>query len=68
MSTTFNGLKILKLNNIEDKFLKKSVVTIRRLEKTILSLDDMTVINVSHVIFKDTKEQYDKIFTVKKSI
>ncbi len=33
MSNTFNGLEILKLNNIEDKFLKKSVVTINRLEK-----------------------------------
>jgi ABC-type multidrug transport system fused ATPase/permease subunit len=33
MSNTFNGLEILKLNNIEDKFLHKSVVTINRLEK-----------------------------------
>ncbi|TAH75154.1 MAG: ABC transporter ATP-binding protein [Anaerolineaceae bacterium] len=33
MSNTFNGLEILKLNNIEDKFLKKSVRTINRLEK-----------------------------------
>jgi ATP-binding cassette subfamily B protein len=33
MSNTFNGLEILKLNNIEDKFLKKSTATIRRLEK-----------------------------------
>jgi ABC-type multidrug transport system fused ATPase/permease subunit len=33
MSNTFNGLEILKLNNIEDKFLKKSYVTVNRLEK-----------------------------------
>jgi ABC-type multidrug transport system fused ATPase/permease subunit len=33
MSNTFNGIEILKLNNIEDKFLKKSVGTINRLEK-----------------------------------
>lgn len=33
LSNTFNGLEILKLNNIEDKFLKKSVTTINRLEK-----------------------------------
>ena len=33
LSNTFNGLEILKLNNIEDKFLKKSEVTISRLEK-----------------------------------
>lgn len=33
MANTFNGIEILKLNNIEDKFLKKSVTTISRLEK-----------------------------------
>lgn len=33
MSNTFNGLEILKLNNIEDRFLKKSVISINRLEK-----------------------------------
>jgi ABC-type multidrug transport system fused ATPase/permease subunit len=33
MANTFNGMEILKLNNIEDKFLKKSVGTIKRLEK-----------------------------------
>jgi len=33
MSNTFNGIEILKLNNIEDKFLKKSTGTINRLEK-----------------------------------
>ncbi|CRZ33781.1 subfamily B ATP-binding cassette protein MsbA [Herbinix hemicellulosilytica] len=33
MSNTFNGLEILKLNNIEDKFLHKSVAAINRLEK-----------------------------------
>jgi len=33
ISNTFNGLEILKLNNIEDKFLKKSMGAINRLEK-----------------------------------
>lgn len=33
MSNTFNGLEILKLNNIEDRFLRKSEKTINRLEK-----------------------------------
>lgn len=33
VSNTFNGLEILKLNNIEDKFLKKSKATINRLER-----------------------------------
>lgn len=33
MSNTFNGLEILKLNNIEDKFLSKSLESITGLEK-----------------------------------
>jgi len=33
MANTFNGIEILKLNNIEDKFLKKNKITISRLEK-----------------------------------
>ena len=34
ISNTFNGIEILKLNNMEDKFLKKSIVTISKLEKS----------------------------------
>lgn len=34
ISNTFNGLEILKLNNIEDKFLEKSLLKIKRLERT----------------------------------
>ena len=33
MSNTFNGIEILKLNNIEERFLKKNIGTINRLEK-----------------------------------
>ncbi len=33
ISNTFNGLEILKLNSIEDKFLKKSYSMINRLER-----------------------------------
>ncbi len=32
ISNTLNGIEILKLNNIEEKFLKKSITTISRLE------------------------------------
>lgn len=34
ISNTFNGIEILKLNNIEDKFLRKSIGTINKLEKS----------------------------------
>lgn len=33
ISNTFNGLEILKLNNIEDKFLQKTLLKIKNLEK-----------------------------------
>ena len=33
MSNTFHGLEILKLNRIEDKFLQKSLASIRRVER-----------------------------------
>lgn len=33
ISNTFNGLEILKLNSIEDKFLEKSLLKIKSLEK-----------------------------------
>ena len=32
MANTFTGMEILKLNNIEDKFLLKSIDTINRVE------------------------------------
>ena len=33
MANTFNGIEILKLNNIEDKFLIKSIGSINRVER-----------------------------------
>lgn len=33
VANTFNGLEILKLNNIEDKFLEKSLAAINKVEK-----------------------------------
>jgi ABC-type multidrug transport system fused ATPase/permease subunit len=42
MSNTFNGLEILKLNNIEDRFLSKSLQSITGLEKKKLSYNIYT--------------------------
>ena len=42
MSNTFNGLEILKLNNIEDKFLSKSLNSISKLEKKKFSYNVYT--------------------------
>lgn len=53
---------------MDEAFASLDMDRAREIEQTILSLEDMTVINVSHVIFKDTKDQYDRILTVKKTI
>lgn len=42
MSNTFNGLEILTLNNIEDKFLKKSLKSITGLERKKFSYNVYT--------------------------
>ena len=49
MSNTFNGIEILKLNNMEDKFLKKSFHTINRLEKSKFAANVFTEMQ-RHVI------------------
>lgn len=52
MNNTFNGIEILKLNNIEDKFLKKSITTINRLEKRKYEANVFTELqrNVIHIL------------------
>lgn len=51
ISNTFHGIEILKLNNIEDKFLKKSVRSISELEKRKYEANVFTElqINVIHI-------------------
>ncbi|TAH75155.1 MAG: ABC transporter ATP-binding protein [Anaerolineaceae bacterium] len=53
---------------MDEAFASLDMERAREIEKTILNLKDMTVINVSHIIFNDTKELYDRVLTVKKSI
>jgi ABC-type multidrug transport system fused ATPase/permease subunit len=53
---------------MDEAFASLDMERAREIEKTILSLKDMTVINVSHIIFNDTKHLYDRVLTVKKTI
>jgi ABC-type Mn2+/Zn2+ transport system ATPase subunit len=53
---------------MDEAFASLDMERAREIEKTILGLKDMTVINVSHVIFKDTRELYDRVITVKRTI
>lgn len=50
---------------MDEAFASLDMERAREIEKTILGLKDITVINVSHVIFKDTRGLYDKVLTVK---
>ncbi len=53
---------------MDEAFASLDMERAREIEKTILGLKDITVINVSHVIFKDTRELYDRVLTVKRTI
>jgi len=53
---------------MDEAFASLDMERARDIEKTILGLKDITVINVSHVIFKDTRELYDRVVTVRKTI
>ncbi|MFA5576485.1 MAG: ABC transporter ATP-binding protein [Tissierellaceae bacterium] len=50
---------------LDEAFANLDQEVAREIEETILDLDDVTVVNVSHVIFKESKNKYSKIFTVK---
>ena len=53
---------------MDEAFAALDMERAKEIEQTILNLKNITVINVSHVIFKETKEQYDKIFRVKGTV
>lgn len=58
------------LENADIIFLDEAFASLdskiaKEIERTILSLEGITVVNVSHVIFEESKGQYDKVFMVK---
>lgn len=53
---------------MDEAFAALDMERAKEIEQTILNLKNITVINVSHVIFKDTKSQYDKVFHVKGTV
>ncbi len=50
---------------MDEAFASLDMIKAREIEETILNLEDITVINVSHVIFKETKSRYDNVITIK---
>ncbi len=50
---------------MDEAFASLDMRKAREIEETILNLKDITVINVSHVICKETRPKYDKVITMK---
>ncbi len=51
---------------LDEAFASLDEAVARRIEKTLLALEGVTVVSVSHVIFQDTAPFYDAIFEVKR--
>ncbi len=51
---------------LDEAFASLDENVARSIEKTLLSLDDVTVVSVSHVIFADTAPLYDAVLEVKR--
>lgn len=50
---------------LDEAFAALDMERAREIEASILDLEDVTVINISHVVFKENKERYDGVFTVR---
>lgn len=50
---------------LDEAFSSLDSQTAKSIEKTLLSLKDITIINVSHVVFEETRRAYTKVITVK---
>jgi len=50
---------------LDEAFASLDAKVAREIEKTLLALEGVTIVNVSHVIFEETKKEYDKVFVVK---
>lgn len=49
---------------LDEAFAALDMERAKEIEESILGLEGITVINVSHVLFKDTKHRYDKVLKV----
>lgn len=50
---------------LDEAFASLDPKIAKEIENTILNLEGITVVSVSHVIFEDTKEKYNNVFVVK---
>ncbi|HEY8363007.1 MAG TPA: ABC transporter ATP-binding protein [Tissierellaceae bacterium] len=54
-----------KIIFLDEAFASLDAKVAQEIEKTLLGLDDVTVVNVSHVIFKENRDKYDRVYVVK---
>lgn len=50
---------------LDEAFASLDSTVAKEIENTLLNLEGITVVNVSHVVFEETKHRYDKVFVVK---
>lgn len=50
---------------LDEAFASLDSKVAREIEDTLLTLDGVTVVNVSHIVFKETRDKYDRVFIVK---
>lgn len=50
---------------LDEAFASLDAKIAKEIENTILSLEGITVVNVSHVIFEESRKKYDNVFLVK---
>jgi ATP-binding cassette subfamily B protein len=50
---------------LDEAFASLDTQVAREIEETLLELEDITIVNVSHVLFEETKDRYDKVLVVK---
>lgn len=50
---------------LDEAFASLDSKIAKEIENTILNLEGITVVNVSHVIFEESKKKYDNVFVVK---
>ena len=58
-------LQHAKVIILDEAFASLDSAIAKNIEKTILDLDEVMVVNVSHVIFEETKAYYDEIYMIK---
>jgi ATP-binding cassette subfamily C protein len=54
-----------KIIYLDEAFAALDAQRAKEIERNLLALKDVTIINISHVLFEETKLQYDGIFVVK---